>query len=431
VWPANVTPLWGLFEDAMRFQTVENKNWFMKRGIPYRRGYFLHGPPKSGKTHFVKLLARHLGADLHVVDLAAKKLTDEDLISVYQGEQGCQPFSVVLLKNAEKAVQCRSMKNHSLTYTTLLNVLDGPFASNTGVITVISCSDYARFSKDVTSVDALLRPGRVAEQVEMASAPQLKDMFVMMLGTNSSSDDAPYRVLVGRTEREVTRQSEPLRPSQFAQEKNATVLAEARRFDDRWSGCFNPSDPKPNNPTVSFTMADVKNYLGQFFTGQTTWAGEITAQHQAKMQLATTTAHMRETKHRLMENRRAAKAKAAKAEPGALQSLQAELAEKDESAEFFQVRVEQARKLLRELKALSPETADEAPAFARPYKLRTEKEAKVIDTLQGTVDAAAAGTDLEAYFEAQENNGGTDGDGDDDDDDDNRAVRPVGHGFGF
>jgi len=73
----------------------------------------------------VKLLARHLGADLHVVDLAAKNLTDEDLISVYQGEQGCQPFSVVLLKNAEKAVQCRSMKNPSLTYTTLLNVLDG------------------------------------------------------------------------------------------------------------------------------------------------------------------------------------------------------------------------------------------------------------------------------------------------------------------
>ena len=107
--------------------------------------------------------------------------------------------------------------------------------------------------------------------------------------------------------------------------------------------------------------------------------------------------------------------------------VQAELAEKDESAEFFQVRVEQARELLGELKALAPETADDVPAFARPYKLRTEKEAKVIDTLQGTVDAAAAGTDLEAYSQAQEKNGGSDGD---DDDDGNPAARP-GHGFGF
>ena len=51
------------------------------------------------------------------------------------------------------------------------------------------------------------------------------------------------------------------RTTRFAQEKNATVLAEARRFDERWSGCFNPRNPQPNNPTVSFTMADVKNYV--------------------------------------------------------------------------------------------------------------------------------------------------------------------------
>ena len=42
------------------------------------------------------------------------------------------------------------------------------------------------------------------------------------------------------------------------------------------------------------------------------------------------------------------------------------------------------------------------------------------------MDAAAAGTDLEAYSQAQEKNGGSD----DDDDGGNPAVRP-GHGFGF
>ena len=109
--------LLGLFEDAVRFQSVANKRWYMKRGIPFRRGYFIHGPPKCGKTHFVKLLSRHLGATLHVVDLRDSALTDSQLINMYQGyvgqdqyggsnqSQAATPYSIVLFKGIEDAVQ--------------------------------------------------------------------------------------------------------------------------------------------------------------------------------------------------------------------------------------------------------------------------------------------------------------------------------------
>lgn len=173
----------------------------MRRGIPFRRGYFLHGPPKCGKTHFVKLLARHLGATLHVVDLRDKSLNDQDLINMYQGysngsgggggmfgnggsgAKAAGAYSIVLFKGIEDAVQYRSMLNRNLTYTTLLNVLDGPFAATNGVINIITCSNFAHFKEDTTSVDALLRPGRIAKQVEFTDACMLEDMFVMMLGT--------------------------------------------------------------------------------------------------------------------------------------------------------------------------------------------------------------------------------------------------------
>ena len=100
VWPDSTASLRDIFEDARSFHSTSNRRWYMKRGIPYRRGkraksfrmicvrcvislvrakrctfhatsrtcsgYFLKGPPKCGKTHFSKLLARHLGAELHV-----------------------------------------------------------------------------------------------------------------------------------------------------------------------------------------------------------------------------------------------------------------------------------------------------------------------------------------------------------------------------
>jgi mitochondrial chaperone BCS1 len=34
-----------------------SRQWYVDRGIPYRRGYLLHGPPGSGKTSFITALA--------------------------------------------------------------------------------------------------------------------------------------------------------------------------------------------------------------------------------------------------------------------------------------------------------------------------------------------------------------------------------------
>jgi chaperone BCS1 len=52
---------------------------FIIKGIPYRRGYLLHGPPGSGKTSFIQALAGSLGYDICLLNLSERGLADDKL----------------------------------------------------------------------------------------------------------------------------------------------------------------------------------------------------------------------------------------------------------------------------------------------------------------------------------------------------------------
>lgn len=44
-----------ILEDVREF--INNPQWYFDRGIPYRRGYLLYGPPGCGKSSFITALA--------------------------------------------------------------------------------------------------------------------------------------------------------------------------------------------------------------------------------------------------------------------------------------------------------------------------------------------------------------------------------------
>jgi chaperone BCS1 len=48
-------------------------------GIPYRRGYLLHGPPGSGKSSFIQALAGSLSYDICLLNLSERGLADDKL----------------------------------------------------------------------------------------------------------------------------------------------------------------------------------------------------------------------------------------------------------------------------------------------------------------------------------------------------------------
>ena len=66
-----------IIEDGKQF--MDSREWYEETGIPYRRGYLLHGPPGCGKTSFAQVFAGALGLDICLLNLTEKGLHDEEL----------------------------------------------------------------------------------------------------------------------------------------------------------------------------------------------------------------------------------------------------------------------------------------------------------------------------------------------------------------
>lgn len=58
---------------------IASSTWYSDRGIPYRRGYLLYGPPGSGKSSFIMALAGKLQYNICILNLAERGLTDDRL----------------------------------------------------------------------------------------------------------------------------------------------------------------------------------------------------------------------------------------------------------------------------------------------------------------------------------------------------------------
>jgi chaperone BCS1 len=144
----------------------------LDRGIPYRRGYLLHGSPGSGKSSFVAALAGDLGLDICVLNLNEPGLTDDRL---QHAMVNLPPDSLLLLEDVDAAFVRREQAERfgtSVTFSGLLNALDGVVAGEQRLV-------FMTTNHPEVLDPALVRPGRVDRSIYLgpASVEQCKKLF--------------------------------------------------------------------------------------------------------------------------------------------------------------------------------------------------------------------------------------------------------------
>lgn len=103
----------------------ESKDWFEDRGVPYRRGYLLHGEPGTGKTSCVRAIGEELDMPIYSINLAS--MNDRDLEQAW-GRACSNAPSIVLFEDVDSVFHGRENVTGiagGVTFGCLLNCLDG------------------------------------------------------------------------------------------------------------------------------------------------------------------------------------------------------------------------------------------------------------------------------------------------------------------
>lgn len=148
---------------------LEARAWYLDRGIPYRRGYLLHGPPGTGKSSFIQAVAGEFDFSIAILNLSERGLTDDRLMHLLIN---VPPRTVVVLEDVDAAFTNRRLqadedgyRGANVTFSGLLNALDG-VASAEERIVFLTTNHMDRLDP------ALIRPGRVDVTVRLGEATQ-------------------------------------------------------------------------------------------------------------------------------------------------------------------------------------------------------------------------------------------------------------------
>ncbi|XP_078176237.1 AAA-ATPase At3g50940-like [Carex rostrata] len=164
--------------DLLRF--VSRKDYYMRVGRAWKRGYLLHGPPGTGKTSLVAAIANLLEFDLYDLELTAVH-TNSQLRRLLVSTT---PKSVIVIEDIDCAIDLSDRKKkqmeedqgegmmgwpHNTSYTRetlnlsgVLNFVDGLWSSCVGERLMIFTTNHP------DKLDpALLRPGRMDKKIEL------------------------------------------------------------------------------------------------------------------------------------------------------------------------------------------------------------------------------------------------------------------------
>jgi hypothetical protein len=211
---------------------LTDEKFYKEYQIPYKKGLLFYGPPGTGKTSLVKAIAYNYQMDIYMVNVNDQEVNDETIIEILNGLGGGN--KILLFEDIDTAFADKTKlliesktnnlkenkknkykigKRHKksekredvldsadddsddygfqvgddyrkeksskkfLTYSGLLNALDGVLSNQHGVITIMTTNHRNKLG------DAFLRPGRIDKQFELkeCNSEQIRKMTFSMI----------------------------------------------------------------------------------------------------------------------------------------------------------------------------------------------------------------------------------------------------------
>lgn len=158
-------------------------DWYMERGIPWRRGWLLHGPAGTGKSSLAKAIAQDL--KLPIVRFYLSTMSDQEFIQEWEN---LPTPCVVLFEDFDSVFNKREpLTEHKLlTFDCVLNQISG-VSSSFGVFLIITTNHIDKIDEAVGVScghnGISTRPGRIDTVIEVGliSEPNRRRMALNVL----------------------------------------------------------------------------------------------------------------------------------------------------------------------------------------------------------------------------------------------------------
>ena len=240
---------------------MDRKSVYESKGIPYRRGVLLHGPPGTGKSSFIRGLAAHFQYGLCLLPTSFVK-SDAHLMQIVRA---VPMRTFVVMEDIDRLFRHDAVADTwkpitSITMSGLLNALDGAFAAHGGTIFFFTTNHLQDMNP------ALIRMGRMDIKVQLGFAvrEQVQRMFDKFFPDASAEHRDAFADVIASCGDVTTAQVQEVCLSKLGDDMG-DVLQAARGVNAEWRD-FRSASTLPSHSSPSYAEANSRNMeLMRFF----------------------------------------------------------------------------------------------------------------------------------------------------------------------